>query len=213
MRVVTLCCFEVMLQEGNGKGYILISLTPNLVSRVTRRPVYKLLSKNTCVSVLSVCIAPSLSIFFTSSADAIITKHTLSADEESPIRQEPLMSIKTGHSGQQGLKVRSDEVTFATAGWDFRVRVYSTHSMRELAVLKWHPVGCYATAFAEINSAQKREVAEKNPGPEEIGRSAMAKPTGQLTRRSEQRRNDKAKSTHWLAAGSKDGKISLWDIC
>ena len=85
--------------------------------------------------------------------------------------------------------------------------------MRELAVLKWHPVGCYATAFAEIDSAQNPDVAEKITGPEEIGQSAMAKLTKQLTRRSEQRRNDKAKSTHWLAAGSKDGKISLWDIC
>jgi len=25
-------------------------------------------------------------------------------------------------------------------------------------------------------------------------------------------RDRKAKTTHWLAAGSKDGKISLWDI-
>ena len=28
----------------------------------------------------------------------------------------------------------------------------------------------------------------------------------------QQRRQEKAQTTHWLAAGSKDGKISLWDI-
>jgi len=28
----------------------------------------------------------------------------------------------------------------------------------------------------------------------------------------QQQRSQKAQLTHWLAAGSKDGKITLWDI-
>jgi hypothetical protein len=33
---------------------------------------------------------------------------------------------------------------------------------------------------------------------------------GVMTVREE--REQKAKTTHWLAVGSKDGKVSLWDI-
>ncbi|KIW36180.1 ASTRA-associated protein 1 [Exophiala oligosperma] len=59
-------------------------------------------------------------------------------------------SIKTKHAGQQGLSSRSDGKIFATAGWDARVRVYSTRTMRELAVLQWHQQGCYAYCMYRI---------------------------------------------------------------
>ena len=44
--------------------------------------------------------------------------------------------------------------------------------------------------------------------PSEPSLSSNKEP-GSLVQR---RRDEKAQSTHWLAAGSKDGKISLWNI-
>ncbi|RMY78833.1 hypothetical protein D0863_00422 [Hortaea werneckii] len=145
--------------------------------------------------ILSLDLAISLGSFFTSSADAIITRHPLSsAESETKV-------IQTRHAGQQALTIRSDRKIFATAGWDGKGRVYSAKTMKELAVLKWHKEGCYALAFAATDLDESHENGQK-PDTELVKREMTV---------SEQRISA-AKSTHWLAVGSKDGKISLWDI-
>ncbi|KAI1413832.1 WD40 repeat-like protein [Hypoxylon sp. FL1857] len=143
------------------------------------------------------------------------------------IETQPLKVINTKHSGQQGIRIRSDGKIFATAGWDSKVRVYSTKTMSELAVLKWHEVGCYAVAFATVADGQapgltkpnirNEEASEKvENGTATIGSAhrdasvVTASKLGQLNVKD--RRIKMAKEAHWLAAGSKDGKISLWDI-
>ncbi|KAI1205799.1 WD40 repeat-like protein [Annulohypoxylon truncatum] len=145
------------------------------------------------------------------------------------IETQPLKTINTKHSGQQSLRIRSDGKIFATAGWDSKVRVYSTKTMSELAVLKWHDVGCYAVAFAILIDEQSLDPMKSNTRKEETNEnpksglatstildnrdathtSTLPKP-GQLSVKD--RRIKMAKGAHWLAAGSKDGKISLWDI-
>jgi ASTRA-associated protein 1 len=148
--------------------------------------------------------------FYTSSADALIVKHPIPALSQfsllqatpASVENNPLKVLNTKHAGQQGLRVRGDQKLFATAGWDTRIRVYSCKTMKELAVLKWHAEGCYAVAFAEILSSSSTE-AETSEA------VVSADSPLQVVR---QQRNQKAQQTHWLAAGSKDGKISLWDI-
>ncbi|EME40712.1 hypothetical protein DOTSEDRAFT_177860 [Dothistroma septosporum NZE10] len=146
--------------------------------------------------VLSLSTSPSQPCFFTSSADAVVVRHTFG---EAAV---PAKSVQTKHAGQQGLVVRNDDKIFATAGWDTRVRVYSVKTMKELAVLKWHKEGCYALAFAEV---QQEGGVITNVDGEGTGDEG-----GELT--VAERRALVAKSTHWLAVGSKDGKVSLWEI-
>ncbi|TGJ83611.1 hypothetical protein E0Z10_g5133 [Xylaria hypoxylon] len=145
------------------------------------------------------------------------------------VETSPLKIADTKHSGQQGLQIRSDGRIFATAGWDSKIRVYSAKTMAELAVLKWHDVGCYAAAFAVLDAGQKDASEDSKDSPQ---KSALQRPTKSIddpytmrrkdttvtttTRPGElsvkERRVKMAKKAHWLAAGSKDGKISLWDI-
>ncbi|KAL8910908.1 MAG: hypothetical protein Q9171_003863 [Xanthocarpia ochracea] len=162
--------------------------------------------------VLSMAILPSQDCYLTTSADAIVAKHPLPAAQGIwKTELKPLKVVQTKHSGQQGLQVRSDGKIFATAGWDARVRVYSSKTTKELAVLKWHKVGCYSTAFAEIGNFSPIEAEDDSPVKQEdtegqdIVRTAAVNSV-------QQRREARARFTHWLAAGSKDGKISLWDI-
>ena len=162
--------------------------------------------------VLSMAIHPSRDYYLTSSADAILAKHPLPTEKGIwNTELKPFKVSQTKHSGQQGLKIRSDGKIFATAGWDARIRVYSTKTMKELAVLKWHKMGCYATAFAAVGSssagAETSEKKESDVGDEKPFVSQESSPTTV-----QQRREEKAQSTHWLAGGSKDGKVSLWDI-
>ncbi|KAI7475540.1 WD40 repeat-like protein [Hortaea werneckii] len=145
--------------------------------------------------ILSLDLAISLGSFFTSSADAVIARHPFdAAGGETKV-------IQTRHAGQQGLTIRADRKIFATAGWDGKGRVYSAKTMKELAVLKWHKEGCYALAFAATDLDEDRG-NEQKPDTGLVKRALTV---------SEQR-TSAAKSTHWLAVGSKDGKISLWDI-
>lgn len=130
--------------------------------------------------------------------------------------KDPLKTINTKHSGQQSLSIRSDGKIFATAGWDSKVRVYSVKTMKELAVLKWHQVGCYAVAFADatISDAAKETEIQMSES-ESQDQSIVSRRTGSLIPTGlsvKDQRIATARKTHWIAAGAKDGKISLWDI-
>jgi WD40 repeat protein len=162
--------------------------------------------------ILSLDVDRPRTAFFTSSADALIAKHPIPAATDPALdTTQPRTVVQTKHAGQQGLSVRSDGRLFATAGWDARVRVYSTKTVKELAVLKWHTEGCYAVAFAAIqeettvdSALDERVVSTGWVSPASIGEAVV--------RGVERRRIDRASTTHWVAAGSKDGKVSLWDI-
>lgn len=162
--------------------------------------------------------------YFTSSADALIVKHPVPLLGMELVKSgddSPLQVLNTKHAGQQGLRVRSDRKIFATAGWDARVRVYSCKTMKELAVLKWHKEGCYAVAFAEVLSSNEAEDShyvsthENNTSDSTsaaVVKSQAAAPVRASLKAIQNQRRQKAQETHWLASGSKDGKIALWEI-
>ena len=159
--------------------------------------------------ILSISLSPSKDSYLTSSADAIVAKHPLPTGKSIwNTDLKPIKSVQTKHSGQQGLHYRSDGKIFTTAGWDAHIRVYSGKTMKELAVLKWHKIGCFATAFATVESP----VNLQSPALGDNEKSAMITQTTPVMTDVQQRRDDKARNTHWLAAGAKDGKVSLWDI-
>jgi hypothetical protein len=80
--------------------------------------------------------------------------------------------------------------------------------MREVAVLKWHKDGCYAVGFAAVSGFEVEggSSSERKGG---NGKQLMGK-LGGVDVKGERLR--KARETHWVVAGSKDGKVSLWDI-
>ncbi|KAF9894697.1 ASTRA complex subunit [Aspergillus nanangensis] len=168
--------------------------------------------------VLSIDILPAGDYFISSSADALLVKHpvpllgAVGSSMHRLVEEKPLKQAATGHSGQQGLRVRSDGKIFAVGGWDSRVRVYSCKSLKELAVLKWHKDGCYAVAFADVCLVSEEDTGVETRGTDE-GDGLVPRRAEEFSLATVQRlRNQKVQSTHWLAAGSKDGKVSLWDI-
>jgi len=174
--------------------------------------------------ILSLALATLQDFYITSSADSIIAKHPIPTISVAgaDVENSPIKTVNTKHSGQQSLQIRSDSKIFATAGWDSRIRVYAVKGMKEVAVLKWHKEGCYSVAFAEFvgeeggkgdegereGVAWNKEVAGR--AEEKGGEKALVKNLVGMTVK--EQRIKKASETHWLVAGSKDGKISLWDI-
>lgn len=177
--------------------------------------------------VLSIDVFPQEDYFLSSSADALLVKHPIPrlGEGSHPSANRPedavLKTVNTKHAGQQGIRIRSDGKIFATAGWDSRIRVYSCKTMKELAVLKWHKEGCYTIGFAEVPTvAQSNYSPTKDSSGEGVKNDSHDSHQQVTTRRDnaytlaavQRQRNKKVQTTHWLAAGSKDGKISLWDI-
>ncbi|KAK6356538.1 ASTRA complex subunit [Orbilia javanica] len=148
----------------------------------------------------------ALLTFYTSSADSIVAKHQiqLNTNPENP-EASPPQTINTRHAGQQSLSLRSDGRIFATAGWDSRIRVYTAKNMKEVAVLKWHREGCYAVAFAKIFDRREGPPAGD-------GRSEEVVPANDTIATVSQQREHRTQQAHMLAAGSKDGRVSLWEI-
>ncbi|CAK7563581.1 MAG: Astra associated protein 1 Asa1 [Sporothrix epigloea] len=136
------------------------------------------------------------------------------------VETQPLATVNTKHAGQQGLRIRDDGRIFTTAGWDARVRVYSAQTMKEVAVLKWHQTGCFAVAFAPVvKTATSPDADHGDKGSAVPATAVTSSGAGALSKTSsnrevsvKERRLRHAVTAHWLAAGSKDGKISLWDI-
>lgn len=133
------------------------------------------------------------------------------------IQRAPLKTVNTKHSGQQSLKIRSDSRIFATAGWDSKIRVYSVKTMKEVAVLTWHQVGCYSVAFSTLDKESGGQGETASEAPVTQGADSSSSTAGtvvpklvDMTLRDKRLRH--AKTAHWLAAGSKDGRVSLWDV-
>ena len=76
-------------------------------------------------------------------------------------------------------------------------------------MLKWHKVGCYATAFAAVE--RDDDDGDGDDDDDDAGQ-AVREQKSSIVSTVQQRRVQKAQGTHWLAAGAKDGKVSLWDI-
>ncbi|KAF2265842.1 WD40 repeat-like protein [Lojkania enalia] len=175
--------------------------------------------------ILSIDILPDAKMYFTSSADAVITAHRIPdtplniPDKKAISIETPYKAVNTKHAGQQSLCVRSDGRLLVTGGWDSRIRVYSTKTLKELAVLKWHNQGVYAVDFGQILDRPNFGSSANNASLDEpLNDGQSSQPTSHGLQkvtglgRLQQQREEQIQMRHWIAAGAKDGKVSLWEV-
>jgi hypothetical protein len=114
-------------------------------------------------------------------------------------------TLNTKHAGQQSLRVRSDGRILVTGGWDSRIRIYSSKTLKEVAVLKWHKEGVYAVDFAQVLNPGSLGIEDQQGQPDMAVTSTSL---GKLQRQ----REEQMQLKHWVVAGAKDGKVSLWEV-
>lgn len=211
---------ETTVESKNEGDMALWKYKPSYISHAHSQPI------------LSVHGMPDNKLYITTAADSKLVTHQIprcNSGLQAVVTSEPYNSLNTKHSGQQGLSIRDDGLLLATAGWDSKGRVYKApiHNLsdkeaklakpKEIAVLKWHKEGCYCTAFAHVSSSNGSEhhasdIHRNMEGQLEEEDKVLTRTGSSLMESTSERRDHKAKNTHWLALGSKDGKISLWDI-
>ncbi|KAF2688230.1 WD40 repeat-like protein [Lentithecium fluviatile CBS 122367] len=126
--------------------------------------------------------------------------------------QDPYKSVNTKHAGQQSLRVRSDGRLLVTGGWDSRVRIYSTRTLKEVAVLKWHKEGVYAAEFSKILEVEDVIAqGDEDSNADGVKDTTVVKRETGLSRLRRQR-EEQVQLKHWVVAGAKDGKVSLWEV-
>ncbi|KAF2031474.1 WD40 repeat-like protein [Setomelanomma holmii] len=183
---------SILVLAGYEGGLTAVHNLPRGQSSTARIADLVYLSKPHSQPILSLDASPDGKMFFTSAADARVV--TI---------QPPQKTTNTKHSGQQSLRVRSDGRILATGGWDTRIRIYSTKTLKEVAFLKWHKEGVYAVDFATILDPAE---LEKHDGAEgEVARRGNG--LGKL----QKQREEQMQLKHWVVAGAKDGKVSLWE--
>jgi len=118
--------------------------------------------------------------------------------------------VNSKHAGQQSLRVRSDGRLLVTGGWDSRVRVYSTKTLKEVAVLKWHKEGVYAVDFGQVLGSEDLAGHTEENNAAGKGVEVAKRETGLA--KLQRQREEAVQTKHWVAAGAKDGKVSLWEV-
>ncbi|KAF9965173.1 ASTRA complex subunit, partial [Mortierella alpina] len=139
-------------------------------------------------------------------------------------------------TGIAEVKVRNDNKIVALAGWDGRIRIFSARAFKPLAVLKHHRESLYCLDTADVQEAGElyvpltgpattvqRDDTEDNAGQDDEPRRP-ANVTSEDESESESESEDDSddedalaerrlwSKRHWIAAGGKENRISLWEI-
>lgn len=140
-------------------------------------------------SVMGMAAARDNSFAITVSVDHLIGRYSLNANST----DNPAKAFGTKHAGNAAVSIRPDGRICAVAGWDGKIRLYSTKSFKSLGTLVYHREGCFCVAFA--NDIDYATSMPEDPG------NPLAMTVDEVVQRS-----------RWLAAGSKDSRVTVWNL-
>ncbi|CAL1716304.1 unnamed protein product [Somion occarium] len=142
-------------------------------------------------SVMAMAVSRDNALALTVSADHLIGRYDLLKAEEVDTT-EACVAHRTKYAGNACIAIRDDGRVCAVGGWDGKIRLYSTKSLRPLGTLDYHKKGCQTLAFA--HSREAAETIHDNEDEDEM---------------SPEEREERGR---WLAAGSQDNRVSIWPL-
>ncbi|PKI85258.1 Asa1p [Malassezia vespertilionis] len=143
-------------------------------------------SKEHTESVMSMCLTPDKSAVLTVGADDLLVYTALTPNALSK-------KYSTQHPGNACVAMRADAHVVAVGSWDSFIRILSMPEGILLAKLAYHKDSVYSLAYARFDTTHTLALGPESSSEDESV-SLATKPTPRL-----------------MAAGAKDGRITLWD--
>ncbi|KAI0779107.1 WD-40 repeat-containing protein [Irpex lacteus] len=146
-------------------------------------------------SVMAMAVSRDNRIALTVSADHLIGRYDLANCNASNVN-ETCTIHRTKYPGNASIAIRDDGRVCAVGGWDGKVRLYSTKSLKPLGTLDYHKKSSQAVAFARSLCGTISEAADEEDADSE----------------DEMSQAEKEERSRWLAVGSQDSRVSLWQL-
>ncbi|KAG0233439.1 WD40-repeat-containing domain protein [Mortierella sp. GBAus27b] len=179
--------------------------------------------------VLALDISSDLRYAVSSGTDNVFTKYDLFSQLQG-VPEVTTVALKS--NGINDVKIRSDNKIIGLAGWDGRIRVFSTKTVKPLAVLKYHRESLDCLDFAVVQDHEetidgaafkKSDSVHSGSNITSEQASEPSQPEGwcEDTEDTSEEDSDTENTLkerhqwsgrHWIAAGGKEGRISLWVI-
>jgi len=110
---------------------------------------------------------------------------------------------RTKYPGNNAVALRDDGRVAAVAGWDGRVRLYSSKTVKPLGTLSYHTKACNAVAFAhglhDGSNLGGLPGASSEEGEVDLDEDDIAD-------------DERSARSRWIAIGSQDCRISIWEL-
>ncbi|KAI0267724.1 WD40 repeat-like protein [Gloeopeniophorella convolvens] len=135
-------------------------------------------------SIMAMAVARDRSVALSVSADHLVGRYDLTADAAAVGTTH-----RTRHPGNGAVALHDAARVCAIGGWDGRVRLFSTRTLKPLGTLIYHKDGVQALAFARAA-----------PDGEDDGED------------DELDSEEKARRARWLVSGGKDGRVAVWAL-
>ncbi|KAG2060802.1 WD40 repeat-like protein [Suillus hirtellus] len=149
-------------------------------------------------SVMAMAVSSDCTLALTVSADHLVGRYDLLKTQEASEFTPAGTAFKTKHPGNGAVAIRSDGRVCAIGGWDGKVRLYSTKTLKLLGTLVHHKQGCQTVTFASH--------IDHVPLCGDLKEDDTSSDEDELTVEEKHARG------RWLIAGSTDAKVSIWAL-
>ncbi|PFH53085.1 hypothetical protein AMATHDRAFT_188211 [Amanita thiersii Skay4041] len=153
-------------------------------------------------SVMAMRVSRTNNIALTVSADHIVGRYELNDESADP--QASCIKHRTKHPGNGCIAIHDHGKVCAVGGWDGKIRLYSTKSLKPLGTLRYHKVACQALEFARSLDCMGRVGA--------VGVEGQGKGGNKDEDEDDIDERDRVARSRWLIGGGKDHRVSIWEL-
>ncbi|KAJ3530838.1 hypothetical protein NM688_g7655 [Phlebia brevispora] len=144
--------------------------------------------------VMAMSVSRDAKVALTVSVDHIIGRYDLQAAQQQEDVTTACTVHRTKHPGNGSVTIRDDGRVCAVGGWDGKVRLFSTKSLKPLGILDYHKKSCQCAIFARLTKDAREDRNHEEDSDDEMSKE------------------EKEERSRWLIVGSQDTRVSIWPL-